>query len=238
LASLSIEEVKKLEDFYAVPDKIFLNSHYYEQYVCSICSYVPLPGIAVENKGCGHIFCEPCISKWVSMDKDRCPNCNQNISDTLQIIKDNNKGMYRVMSSLEVKCITEKTHDGKCKWKGTLGSLEDHLLRCKFYPVNCRKNCGKVVIRKNLEKHEKNECVNRKIKCNFCDQEFVFEKMNQHVDHCDKNPDKIRKCKYSFLGCVYESKGKDIIKHEDEAAKEHLALSLKQLAKYVKFELK
>jgi len=149
--------------------------------------------------------------------------CGQSIVNNLRIIKDANKGLYRAMSKLEIMCRTEKVR------KGNIGSLEEHLGKCDFYPIKCRIGCGKIVIRKDLDLHEKNECEHRQVSCKFCYKTIKICELKVHVDSCEKNPNRFRKCKFFLIGCTYENRGEAIKRHENEANKEHLELAMKKL---------
>lgn len=80
--------------------------------------------------------------------------------------------------------------------------LEKHWKECKGYPVQCENKCGETVKRENMTKHLK--------------------------DHC---PFTVITCDYSCAGCEVTLPRKEMIVHMDQAAKDHLQLVMKQLAK-------
>ena len=89
-----------------------------EDYLCCICQLIPNYQSAVEEKNCGHIFCNDCITKW-EQKNNQCPFCKSKI-DTRNIEKEN-KLVYRFLINLIVKCQKEN-----CKWKGPWNELGQH----------------------------------------------------------------------------------------------------------------
>ena len=80
--------------------------------------------------------------------------------------------------------------------------LEEHWKECKGYPVQCENKCGETVKREKMVEHLK--------------------------DHC---PYTVINCEYSYAGCDVTLPRKEITAHMDEAAKDHLQLITKKLAK-------
>ena len=160
----------------------------------------------------------------------------------------------RDIQALRVKCRNVAT---KCKWKGTVSTLEAHVAICEFTLVPCPNECkddkNEIAhfIRKDLEKHLKNRCLNRDHKCERCGEKGTYAHITQvHDDTCEKkrvscpNADCTKTiqrrntkrhleecdyseipCKYQRLGCDVKMMRKDIPSHEDED-KLHLHMAL------------
>lgn len=80
--------------------------------------------------------------------------------------------------------------------------LEDHWKMCESYPLKCENECGETVKR---------------------------EKMAEHLSECCLLA--VIKCEYSYAGCDVTLPRKEMTAHMDEAAKDHLQLMAKELAK-------
>ena len=143
----------------------------------------------------------------------------------------------------------------KCKWKGTIGTLEKHMATCEFTLVPCPKECKVaskfVIMRKDLDKHLENDCPNRDHKCKHCGLKGTYAHITQdHDNTCEKkilpcpNADctktiqrrnakrHIDKCGYSEIPCKYQKLGcglkvirKDMPAHEEDD-KLHLHIAL------------
>ena len=120
----------------------------------------------------------------------------------------------------------------KCKWKGTVGTLEAHMARCEFTPVPCPKECkddkNEIIhfMRKDLDDHLENDCPNRDHKCNDCGEKGIYAHMIKvHENTCGKkilpcpnaNCTKtvqrrnakrhLDKCDFSEIPCKYQRLG-------------------------------
>ena len=98
------------------PDVIESNVLNIDDFICSICTLLPNPDIAIEEENCSHIFCKKCIENWMKKS-NKCPICNNLIKQ--RDIKKNNKFLFRSLSSLIIKC-------DECNWKGELSNYETH----------------------------------------------------------------------------------------------------------------
>ena len=147
----------------------------------------------------------------------------------------------REIKALKVKCI-----ERNCQWKGTVGTLEAHVARCEFTLVPCPKQCKdsknkkKYFMRKDLNKHLKNDCPNRDYKCEYCGEKGTYAHITQVHDKICKQkilfcPNKCTKtmprqdieehveleceytviaCKFKKIGCTTEMKRGDMAAHE------------------------
>ena len=48
---------------------------------------------------------------------------------------------------------------------------------CEFVDMDCPKNCGKKLKKKDLKKHLEEECPNRTIPCDYCTEEVLWNSM-------------------------------------------------------------
>ncbi len=109
---------------------------------------------------CGNHFCDPCISR-VLRDKKPCPLCNAPTFTSML-----HKGVMREVNSLEVYCPQKALG---CIWKGELGKIECHEnvgsrdSGCGYLSLACANRCGGEFFRKDLKKHEEEDCPERPI---------------------------------------------------------------------------
>ena len=90
---------------------------------------------------------------------------------------------------MSVKC--ENVETG-CEWKGTVGTLADHLKTCGFTMLPCSKECkdedGKVncFMRKDLDQHLAEDCPNRDYECQYCEEKGTYATIQVHDKTCEK----------------------------------------------------
>lgn len=135
----------------------------------------------------------------------------------------------REINELKVKCDNPQ----KCKWEGTIDTLERHRRSCDYAPVPCPLGCTEdtlvKVTRKNLDHHLKRECQYRPYKCESCGLKGTYAEIALiHEFECDKKiitcPNgecsKVmqrgklaehteKDCQYAPIQCKYESIGCD-----------------------------
>ena len=103
------------------------------------------------------------------------------------------------------------------------------MATCDFTPVPCPKECKQndTIQRKNLEKHLKEQCINREYQCNHCGKKDTFTNITGiHNDVCEKKvlpcpnadcPDSMQRaeikqhlendCEHSVISCKYMYEG-------------------------------
>ena len=148
-----------------------------------------------------------------------------------------------------------------CKWKGTVATLEEHVATCDFTPVPCPKECKegssiRIIIRRKLGAHLKEECVNRDHECKHCGKKDTYGnitdihdnvckkkmilctsaectqtiergKMDAHLKNdCEYTQ---MSCKYESIGCDERVKRKDLKTHEQDDS-HHLQKALEAIA--------
>jgi hypothetical protein len=160
----------------------------------------------------------------------------------------------REIKALRVKC---SSVERGCEWVGTVGTLEEHVATCGFTLVPCPKQCRddtdavKHFMKKDLDKHLKNDCPNRDHKCEYCGEKGTYatitevhdkvckmkrvpcptdacrvkmqrQQVSEHVSKC---PHTVIPCKYEGIGCDKNLKRKDMTAHEqDDQLHLHMAL--------------
>ena len=140
---------------------------------------------------------------------------------------------------------------------GTVGTLKAHVAMCEFTLVPCPKKCKNKIthfMRKDLDKHLKNDCPNRDYECELCGEKGPYTHMIQvHDLTCDKKaipcpnagcPKTMQRrnakrhtlkcgyseipCKYQNLGCAVKMMRKDMPAHEEDD-KLHLPMALDKI---------
>ena len=126
-----------------------------------------------------------------------------------------------------------------CEWKGTVGTLEEHLGTCLYARLPCPKGCkdgnGKAsqFMRKDLADHLVEDCPHRDYKCPYCGEDGTYMDITDiHDVFCDKkivncyNSGCLRmmerckvvshvaeECDYMVIPCKYKEIGCAVIKH-------------------------
>lgn len=123
------------------------------------------------------------------------------------------------------------------------------------------KLCEKDIKRFGLERHIKQQCVNREEPCQYCDMIFVFKFMEEHHNDCSKFPvpctlycgdNQIQRClleqhlttcknfivdcEFKEVGCTDKMKRREVRRHLSDKEVEHLKLLRKRMlfiSKYI-----
>ena len=129
----------------------------------------------------------------------------------------------------------------KCKYCNKTQKLrknmELHFEKCMFYKVKCTKNCGKLIMRKNLKNHLENECDEIMMKCSnhSCSVKLKKKNFNNHVYH--KCRERMIDCNYRKYGCDYRCKAKNLEQHLEESELLHFKLETKYQINEMKTEM-
>ena len=124
---------------------------------------------------CNGIMKDACIS---TRGEQFCSCCCEN-----SISKGPNAAIRKTINSL--KCCCPLIERG-CKWFGTLEDCENHLDTCGYVDETCKRNCGEVLRREEFERHEKENCSQRQVKCGHCDENLRSCQLNGHLSKCSK----------------------------------------------------
>ncbi|KAK7111855.1 TNF receptor-associated factor 6-like [Littorina saxatilis] len=222
------------------------------KYICPICLSVMCDAMQTV---CGHRFCKSCITR-VAGDRPwgRCPVDKTALRRPEQLFND--VAMRREILSLNIKC---RNSNKECTWTGELRDSETHLKDCPLESMTCPLGCEKQLLRGQMTMH-KEECPKRSIVCGHCKESIVFNKMHKHevVDcsrypvsctlcgqtgvprgeiahHMDSTtgscPQANVVCKFLSVGCHFQDKRKDMVKHYDANTESHLSLLMNQVVK-------
>ena len=140
-----------------------------------------------------------------------------------------------------------------CNWKGTVGTLQDHVVKCDFTLVPCPNACkNECILRKKLPAHLNDLCPERKYQCQDCGLTDKFRVITgPHEHECERKKvscvnkecnsiverrfvqEHVRlscnytevSCKYASVGCGEKMIRKEIEVHEEDD-KHHLSLAL------------
>ena len=159
----------------------------------------------------------------------------------------------REIKVLRVKC---NNYVRGCSWKGTVGTIQDHMTKCNFTLVPCPNECkNECILRKDLPAHLSDLCPERKYQCQDCGMKDKYRVITgPHEDECEKKmvscvnkecdsivergcvQEHVRlscnytevSCKYASVGCGEKKIRKEIKVHEEDD-KLHLSLALSQI---------
>ena len=112
------------------PDLFSLS--YISEYKCLLCGLIPSPETANEEIDTGVLYCDECIKKKLSEQKENKESKKDKGDKKYRIIKDENKVFYKIFKNLIIKC------PYKCEWKGVWSDLDKHLNECKYSIINCK----------------------------------------------------------------------------------------------------
>ena len=157
---------------------------------------------------------------------------------------------------LSLKAPCDNSSNG-CDWIGELRSLDQYLDDYDYTLLPCPNKCSTVdkvvqVLRKDLDKHTKEECPRRQYKCPHCQEAGEYQEITtKHLEECPimvevpcpnrgckthlirRDLSKHRKkcmfenvpCKYSTIGCTEVVERKDLAEHEGDSQR-HLQLAV------------
>ena len=152
-----------------------------EEYNCFICTNIL--DEPVLTACCGQHFCKLCLENWFEVRQTRdksCPHCRENCN----YIKDLRQ--KRKIDILKVYCPNRKQGCGQIF---ACGELDSHLGTCGFVTVTCTNNCGKHMLRKDHQKHCKQECSRRKVRCQHCGVSGIHKEITtSHLKVCPDLP--------------------------------------------------
>ena len=126
-----------------------------------------------------------------------------------------------------------------CNWNGKMVQVEEHLITCEKFVVNCTNACNVILPKSELNLHLKSFCEKRPVTCKYCIQYFMYKELiNHHLtcleyqfpcpNNCNMNlkqkrldshldlecPNMVVECPYKKYGC-----GKEVFRCELEEHK-------------------
>ncbi len=224
------------------PEPVFVKE-LADKYKCSICTN--LLDTPVLTECCGQHFCKACLEKWITKKKAtifpqcRAENFNKIVSQPI----------IREIKQLGVYCTNR---DNGCKVLISYGDFPKHVNECTFGYVKCTNNCDTArLLRKDLEHHCKQECPNRIVHCELCNEEGKHcrivgrhkrtcpnvivacpNKCNEKLkrkdieEHRKECPLEIVDCPFKEAGCEVRLPRKNISDHEASSMQNHLRLTM------------
>ena len=225
---------------------------------------------------CGHHFCQECIEKSakktpISNDSysARISHCNtslhmrmmrhtsarqpqpQQICPSCKIVDFKHLRylpLKRKISELIVYC-PHKANG--CEQQLRLGDIEAHASDCDYQSVWCTNKCGEGMLKKTLDNHCANTCLQRIVACKHCAQSITFSEIYSHNKTCPDFPlaclnrcgkIKIKRedmqshekvcpleyvpCTFAEVGCTKFTNREDLPKHMRENIEAHLSLMM------------
>jgi hypothetical protein len=189
-----------------------------EELTCSIC--FELFDKPRQTEECNHRFCKRCINKFFGLDcwVKNCPLCRTIIYKTS--LK-SDSFVESIMSKLNVKCCEEN-----CMDVFTINDIKKHIDNdCEYATRQCKFNCGKVFIKKNINEHEdgcfRNPTV--EINCENCDERIFAINLDEH-----NKKTCLEALVFCNYGCEDKIKRKDLKIHNDDFSKIHADIMLKK----------
>jgi len=164
-----------------------------------------------------------------------------------------NKQADRAIKALEVYCIHKLN---RCRWKGALSELDQHLTSCQFVMIKCTL-CDLKVPKQSIDSHMKDQCNCRPVSCQYCltsgeyyyitgeHQELCLNELIPCPNNCEVEgvPRRDREshkdvcsltkveCPFNSIGCVELVTRKDMEQHNKEKLRDHLFLTNNELFK-------
>ena len=212
-----------------------------DKYKCPICSKVfKDPHI---TSCCGKHYCESCL-EYVGATV--CPNCGAIGDEAFKHFCDQN--WKRKISSFEVYCLSK---DDGCEWVGELSKLTKHNDKlCEYRKVPCD-YCLAMIFFKDHDKHVKEECIKRVVRCKHCNQKGSYrwialehnlvcqlapvpcpnkcglkmkrKEIEAHNQICEKYP---VQCPFAEVGCKEKPQRCVLEKHQASSKDDHLHLAM------------
>ena len=219
-----------------------------EDYLCPVTFELLLDPVQT-NFCCGNHLSRA-AAEQLQVEGKPCPLCKETPLKTTD-----DRFFKRKVKQLKVRCSYKSAG---CEWVGELGQLDNHLKlgsvegQCHFVDVQCPLECGQSLKRRNLNKHQANECPKRPFTCQYCEYESTHEKVvSDHWPKCQRYPkvcpnecstDEIEHrflqhhlqeecplekipCEFSFAGCPVKVERKSMKEHLDKSKDEHLKMT-------------
>lgn len=180
-----------------------------DKFSCTICAGTLREPHLTEC--CGNNFCVSCLEGWEkSIKEKKCPHCRAvNFKHILD------KRSKREIDELKVRCTFRSKG---CKWEGELASLEKHLKACSISALKCSQ-CFRTFKRSEIEKHQDEDCENRRSKCAYCNQKGIHSILTSSL-HLSCCPDYPLHCPNKCSTKLKTIKRSEMAAHRSECPKE------------------
>lgn len=178
-----------LKDYYrsqtSIPEEHYICDDYLSEHILSclrdpICLNIPnvfSRSSPAECKECSQVLCADCVSLVIKSDS-KCPNCREYLQ-----VRKMNRNLKQIASNLKLRC---NLHHNGCKIALPLEELIHHESTCEYQSLECPKQCGQILIQKDLESHLRNECSQEYVICSFsnCKVRLLRGEMKKHEEIC------------------------------------------------------
>ena len=123
-----------------------------------------------------------------------CRLCSQDTADYNSVSR-----IRELVGKLGIKCPLLRD----CSWTGKLDEADTHLFVCESSLISCPLGCKCVIKRCEMNVHTNNECLLRKIECEFCEEVLTFGELEDHLETCPSQPIRCE-CGNEFQRCKQE----------------------------------
>ena len=186
-----------------------VDSYAFSEFICPICQSLAR---AVHQAGCcGTLFCKSCIEGWKTESSHfTCPMCRTSLYNNYFEDKSAARRIGETIVFCPNHCSASETssQQKRCQWTGELKSVDGHLTVCDYQVIPCPNKCGVKTERFCLEKHQKRDCIHRKVRCIYCRDWFKFMDIKCHNNQC---PEFLITCPNQ--GCILKVKRKSLKLH-------------------------
>ena len=186
-----------MKEFYkslaAFPDEKFVSEDRVSESILQnvrdpICLSVPnifCRDSPAECKRCSQVFCAKCVELIAKSDA-KCPNCREYLQ-----VRKMNKYLKYILSNLKLRC---RLYENGCPVALPLEELIEHESRCEFESVQCPKECGEVLLKKNLPAHSDKECPLEPVDCPLkgCNTKPARSQLEEHKNECMHRDDALK----------------------------------------------
>ena len=150
-----------------------------DRYTCPICHLAAREPMLTK---CGHQFCQECLRPLIRDGNVTCFMCREELKKSEMFLNNMTK---REILSLKILC--DKCEEG-CSWQGELRQGDEHNQECGYVVEACSNDCGKRIMRKDMDYHKQNECNRLIVGCCYCDTELEYGQLTVHYEICDSYP--------------------------------------------------
>ena len=227
-----------------------------EDWECPVCKLTLLDPALLSC--CGNHLCQACVGR---LRAHPCPLCNEQFTALLD------KRRQRFVHQATVHC---PNRENGCEWRGELRLLLTHLSDrpdgdsprrtplCQYERVSCpNEGCGEQILRINLQEHQTNECLYRRLVCQHCTKvEATYKELSEvHwlecpdfpvpcpndcgveemrrsevQSHCDRDcKGQVIRCPFWDVGCSIKRPRKNLPAHTKASDEHHSQLLVKKM---------
>lgn len=158
-----------------------------EEFTCIFCSYIVDSPIQCQK--CEKIYCENCIKKYTSLQKNKCPHCREAPFKSQKLPR-----MARMLlENLNFKC------PFNCGESFEYSNFQRHLSTCnniKIYKCNLCK--AELPWNPAMKDVHKPECQKLKITCPYCKNQLIKFNYKSHIETCPKSFIHCQECKLNI----------------------------------------